>query len=177
MGKAIIVGIVVFIATVVLLSGVSFEPNPGASSTMTLDLVPDETADALFAREVAAARALGFEETYRQTKAVEDTLYHPVELAENRCIAIVAAMSGHGSLGRLNLMPSASDEVARDTETRAVQHVQACFSEKFSGALRAQLTWGVQLPERMVRLAILEAPLETIRGNAKLNRGWVPLEP
>ena len=92
MGKAIIVGIVVFIATVVLLSGVSFEPNPGASSTMTLDLVPDETADALFAREVAAARALGFEETYRQTKAVEDTLYHPVELAENRCIAIVAAI-------------------------------------------------------------------------------------
>lgn len=177
MGKAIIVGIVVFIAATVLFQGVSFEPKPGGLSTMTLDLVPGETADAMFEREVAAARALGFEETFRETRTVEETLYRPVELTENRCIAIVASMSGHGSLGRLNLMPNTSDEVARDTGTRPVQHVQACFSEKFSGALRAQLTWGAQLPERTVRLAILEAPLETIGGNDKLNRGWVPFAP
>lgn len=177
MGKAIIVGIVVFIATLVFMSGVSFEPSFNESSTMTLDLVPAQTADAMFEREVAAARALGFEETFRETRVVEETLYRPVELPENRCIAIVAAMSGHGSLGRLNLMPSTSGEVARDTQTSPIQHVQACFSDKFSGALRAQLTWGRQLPDRTVRLAILEAPLEKIGGNEKLNRGWVPLAP
>jgi hypothetical protein len=90
---------------------------------------------------------------------------------------VVVVMSGLGGLGRLNLVPHGARGVARDTDERPVQHVQTCFSEKFSGTLTAQLTWGRQLPARTMRVAVLEAPLETIGGNEKLNRGWVPVSP
>jgi hypothetical protein len=179
MGKAIIIGIVVFVATLVVLLNIG-RWHAGSSAqdvNVQVTQVPEDVADALFEREVAAARALGFEEIARDRSVVSESLYRPVEVDANRCVAVVAAMSGLGGLGRLNLVPKAGSEVARDTDVRPVQHVQACFTEKFSGSIHAMLTFGAQLPERTVRVAILEAPLEKIGGNEKLNRGWVPLAP
>lgn len=181
MGKAIIFGIVVFVASAVVFfrlgSGWQAGPSNFGESVVEVTQVPDDVADALFEREVAAARALGFEETSRATEVVSWSWFREVEFDANRCVAVVASMSGLGGLGRLSLRPKAGSEVARDTDVRPVQHVQACFSEKFSGSVAAQVTWQGQLPDRTLRIAILEAPLEKIGGNEKLNRGWVPLTP
>ena len=178
MGKAIVGGIMVFFIALVFLTTVRSKPSSAdGTSVIEVTQVPEDVADALFEREVAAARALGFEETFREKPVVNEQWFHLVELDANRCVAVVVAMSGLGGLGRLNLSPNTGSEVARDTDVRPVQHVQASFTEAFSGSLLAQLTWGGWVPERTLRVAILEAPLEKIGGNEKLNRGWVPLTP
>lgn len=177
MWKVVASGVVALAVFVFMMTNLSSGPmGSGSRWTVSTVAVPDDVARAALEREVGVAKALGFEEDFREERQVRESWYHRLEVDKQECVAVVATASGPGQLSSLSLL-DADGQVARDDGPRPVMHVQGCFERGGEYEVRAPLAWGSDLPERTVRVVVLRAPLATIGGNEKLNRGWVPLAP
>lgn len=169
----------------------------GFRSTRVARPVPIELAREVLAREVAVARALGFEETTPpQTRPLTGSTYGSsnvrldgVELAAGECVAVVASAHGWGRMSWFRLSRECpTGYVYQDPNDLSVQqnvpgvvaHVQFCaweptFVNLCTSGFSTADGRGVGRDDATstVTYQILRASEDAIGGVARLNRGTV----
>ncbi len=146
------------------------------------DRIPYAVAEGALVREVSVAQALGFIEVGRGDDRIERQWHKQLDLEAHHCVAVVVALSGRGTLDELRFYPAEEDSalgtIASENRSKQIIQLQTCAGEE---PLPMQAVAETDFFDRddfvrTVHWVVLKAPASIVGGNAKLNRGTVPVD-